>query len=73
MTMMTVAQTLMMGPFCSPRPIQLELRMTRAEEEKIGRSNSYRREKAHIQLEGWGYEGKWDCYYPHIHINYEVP
>jgi hypothetical protein len=76
-----VAQMLMMGPpakltfgFCSPLPIRLELRMRRAEEERMvrpARSNSHRREEVHMQLEGWGYEEKSDCYYPHI--NYEVP
>lgn len=52
--------------------------MTRAEEERMarpGRSNSYRREgeEVHIHLEGWGYEGKWGCYYPYHDMNYEIP
>ena len=74
MMMMTLERKLM-GPtkvtfgFCSLLPIRLELRMTRAEEERmvrLGCSNSYRREGVHIQLEEWpwGYEGKWDCCYP---------
>ena len=58
---MRVAQKLMIGPatlmveFCNPLPIRLELRMTREEEERmarLGRSNSYRTEEVHIQLEG---------------------
>ena len=45
---------MMVFEFCSPLPIRLELRMRRAEEERMvrpGGSNSYRREEVHIQWE----------------------
>ena len=70
---MTTVERKLMGPakvtfgFCSPLPIRLELRMMRAEEERMVRpecSNSCQREEAHIPLEEWGYEEKWGCYYP---------
>jgi hypothetical protein len=54
MTVAGLAKLMMMFGFYSPLPIRLELRMRRAEEERMARlgcSNSYRREEVRIQLE----------------------